>query len=107
MENKVCRKCNMDLPITDYNKPNKNGYYDYKCKKCYREEYRETKGAEVAERKRLKRAMLEEKGVKVCKGCNIELPLFKFLTNKIRKICFRQLFGMMHHFDDYFFNFFN
>jgi hypothetical protein len=82
MENKVCRKCNMDLPITDYKKPNKNGYYDYKCRRCYREEYRETKGAEVAERKRLKRAMLEEKGVKVCKGCNIELPLFKFLTNK-------------------------
>ncbi len=68
----------MDLPITDYNKPNKNGYYDYKCKKCYREEYRETRGAEVAERKRLKKAMLEEKGVKVCNGCNIELPLSNY-----------------------------
>jgi hypothetical protein len=78
METKVCRKCNIDLPLSEYHKPDKNGYYDYKCRKCYKEEYRETKGAEVAERKRLKKAILEEKGVKECNVCKLEFPLSNF-----------------------------
>ena len=44
MENKVCRKCNMNFPITDYN--NRSS----RCKECFKKEYRETRGAE---RKRL------------------------------------------------------
>ena len=44
MENKVCKNCNMDLPITDYY--NRSS----RCKECFKKEYRETRGAE---RKRL------------------------------------------------------
>jgi hypothetical protein len=33
METKVCKNCNIDLPITDYYKKGKNGLY-YICKKC-------------------------------------------------------------------------
>jgi hypothetical protein len=81
METKVCRKCNIDLPLSEYHKPDKNGYYDYKCRKCYKEEYRETKGAEAAERNKLKKVMLEEKGVKECSVCKLELPLSNFKKN--------------------------
>lgn len=82
METKVCRKCNIDLPLSEYHKPDKNGYYDYKCRKCYKEEYRETKGVEVAERKQLKKAMLEEKGVKECNECKLEVPLSNYIKSK-------------------------
>lgn len=75
METKVCNKCNMDLPLSNYY--NRNS----KCKECYKEEYKKTKGAEVAERKRLKKVMLEEKGVKECSVCKLELPLSNFKKN--------------------------
>ena len=81
MENKVCKRCNMNLPLSEYYKPKNGLYYKSKCRECYKEEYKATKGNEVAERKRLKRVMLEEKGVKICLTCNIELPLSSYEFN--------------------------
>jgi len=72
METRICKKCNKDLPISNYYNR------DYKCKECRKEEYRETKGAEAAERKILKKVMLEEKGVQECNVCKLEFPLSNF-----------------------------
>jgi hypothetical protein len=82
METKVCRKCNIDLPLSEYYKPKNGIYYNSKCRKCCKEEYRETKGAEVAERKRLKKVMLEEKGVKECNVCKLDVPLSNYIKSK-------------------------
>jgi len=82
METKVCRKCNIDLPLSEYHKPRNGLYYSSKCKECRKEEYRETKGAEAAERKKLKKVMLEEKGLKECNVCKLELPLSNYIKSK-------------------------
>lgn len=58
MENRICRKCNKSLPITEFHKKSDNlGGLDFACKACHRERNKEYRAKRVPIQNEIDRPM--------------------------------------------------
>lgn len=81
MLHKICNKCGVDKPLTDFCKAsnNKMGHYSY-CKECCRK-----RDSPEHIRKEEKRKWLYEQGLKECTMCHEIKPLSEFHKRKTAK----------------------
>jgi len=85
MENKyiTCSKCGEEKGSDNFYF--NGGYYNYKCKGCYKEEYNERRKNAPNLKNKIEKELTEEEklfneGYKICKVCNETLPFNKFPT---------------------------
>lgn len=58
METKICTKCNKELPITEFHKDSRRGYYS-QCKSC-KNEYKQTNKIKLLDKQKERRERNKE-----------------------------------------------